>query len=329
MELIEVKRNKVLNITVPKQVCITIANSFGGNVNQNQPEVDVYISNFTTQLSSTELSLTNELVSTLKTGLEIGTLSDFFDYIFLRNGETKEQSLHNLVKDANHSTLKGLNVPEHIKNRGFRGDLTSSYIEIDYKPSLGTNFKQNDAAYGVYFNPYRATQGGSSYYTGVSKSTSERVLIGHFGSGFITALNCGNTTVAGLTVPSTFNECVILSRSSSANYTKYRNGVASTITATSTSLPNYNMLELAANINGTVGTYNENTVAISFCSKAMTDEQEAIIRNAFKSYVDAKNLINDEIDIFLLNGVNVETFTSPTTSTIYTAYDALVTAYPT
>ena len=121
----------------------------GSNVNQNEPEVQTYITGLITPLSSAQIGRLNTLVASLKSGLGISALSDAFDTLYVLAGETSESSLRNLVKNAHYATA--VNSPEFTQFEGFKSNGTSSYINTNYNAvAHASKFTLNNASVAYY-----------------------------------------------------------------------------------------------------------------------------------------------------------------------------------
>ena len=258
----------------------------GSNVNQNEPEVEAYITGLTTPLSSTEIGLLNTLAASLKSGLGVTSLDQFFDYLNIRAGETAEQSLRNFAKRAHDSTA--VNSPTFTAGEGFTGNGTSSYIDVDYIPSAGVNFQLNNASHGLYFRVLQVDGGryNGCYSTAADGGAYNRIIIGSNGGEMSIPLNSADVRI----VDTNTNGLYIVNRLSSSSIIVFRNYIKSTpISSTSSKRPNQKIVELARRTNdGTVGFYNASQISFSFCAKGLTDAHEAVIVDAFEAYMDAK-----------------------------------------
>jgi hypothetical protein len=266
---------------------IGISSSLTQHKSSYTPEVVSYISGLTTPLSNTEKNLLNTLCKSLKTALSITSLDQAFDYLNIRAGETQEQSLRNFVKRANDSTA--VNAPTWTKDEGFTGNGTSSYVEVDYIPSTGTNFTLNDASYGIYYRNFvrGAAKYNGAYSTTADGGASNRLLIGSIDPTYLMAtINSGAVTVLDNNTTGLY----IVNRLTSSVINWFRNKTKSAnVASTSTKRPNQKMLECAARTEaGTVGLFNTSQIAFSFCAKGLTDAQHSGIVDAFEAYLDAK-----------------------------------------
>jgi hypothetical protein len=242
-------------------------------------EIGVYINGLTTPLSSTQKGKLNTLVDSLKTGLTISALSDFFDGIKINAGETQESSLRNLVKNASHSTA--VNSPSWVAFEGFTSNGTSSYINKNFNPATQSiNVKQNDISFGVYFrvsigsnNDMGAVDGSS---IGISMGLNPNSNLSRCNS---SAGSTGNTSVAGMH---------IVSRIISTEFNDYRNKThITTSTQASSPLVNQNIYSLCRNTNGTASLFTTRQIAITFFAKGVNQTQVNVISDAFKAYMDS------------------------------------------
>lgn len=116
-----------------------------------EAELQTYITGLTTPLSEGQKILLNNFILALKTGLSITNLSDYFDTMYIRAGETEESSLKNLVSDAYHATLVGTPAPTFVPFEGFTGDGAHGYINCNWNIANNkVRFTQNNCGYGIY-----------------------------------------------------------------------------------------------------------------------------------------------------------------------------------
>ena len=115
----------------------------------NQVEVDNYISELTTPLSSTQIGKLNTFVNSIKTGMGLTNLADAFDVMYILAGETQESSLRNLVKRQHDCTNS--NLPYYVQYEGFGSIDNNKFIDTNYNPvnTLG-NLQQNSSSMGFY-----------------------------------------------------------------------------------------------------------------------------------------------------------------------------------
>jgi hypothetical protein len=178
----------------------------GEEPTENEPEVEQYILDLETELSSAMIAALNLLVTGLKEDLNSEELLEDFDAIWLLRGETEESTLKNLVQDLFHCTA--VNSPTFTQYAGYSGNGTNQYLEPDYV--FGTDsvrFTQNDASHGVGFES--GTIGGLyDLPCGVYGATYETVIApGGNGSETWFAVNSAvgvagaqNTSAAGIYV---------------------------------------------------------------------------------------------------------------------------------
>lgn len=250
----------------------------GSLLNQMQPEVATYIDGLVTPLSAEQIGRLNTFVKTLKTGLGITALSDYFDVLYILAGETSESSLRNLVKNAHYATA--VNAPVFTQFEGFNGNGTSSYINNNYKfLTQAVNYKQNDASFGVYVRDnIGSTPLGVSAAGALSTIT---YVSGVMYSGI-------NSVSAGDTIGFTVNKGLFsLSRDNNANYDiNFNKTKLSTIINASSGLLDLNTFTCARNNSGSP-TYSTNQIAFTFYAKSISLSQRDVIVDAFEAYMDS------------------------------------------
>ena len=98
-----------------------------------------YMTGLSTPLSVTQKSYLNTFILSLKSGLSITNLSDFFDTLYILAGETAESSYRNLVKRLHDVTA--VNSPTWTQYEGSTGDGISTNLYTNYNPAKqGVNY---------------------------------------------------------------------------------------------------------------------------------------------------------------------------------------------
>ncbi|TSA51973.1 MAG: hypothetical protein D4R45_07735 [Planctomycetaceae bacterium] len=235
-------------------------------------ELETYMTELTTPLSDGQLFLLDTLITSLKTGLSINSLSDAFDCLWILAGETAESSLKNLVKNAHHCTL--VNTPVFAQYEGYTGNPEVSKLDTNYNPNTqASRFAQDNAGGGIYSRTTRAPNlnahlGGRYFLLRPWRVTTlARVNV----NSHLTYINteCGSTCV-GVTAAYRFavDNCVAV-----------KNKTFSTVnTNVSTGMDNINFDICNDSIQ----------VAIAYCGKALIQAEHNTLIDAFETYMDAR-----------------------------------------
>lgn len=254
----------------------------GALLNQNEPEVEAYITGLTTPLSSTQIGKLNTFVAALKTGLGISALSDAFDVMYILAGETAESSLKNLVKNAHHAT--SVNSPDFTQFEGFNGNGTTSYINTNYNPVLdGSTVKINDICIGGYERiniiSNEAFMGG---YLSTDKSIQMYSLTT---SGLKSRLNDGDLTSA-LLRPNSLGMCMS-SRLLSIKKLYYNKTDSNDFNINPIDMPNISIHILSFNNNGNPAFLSKRQISFVFMGKHFVKSEKDNITDAFEAYMDS------------------------------------------
>jgi len=262
----------------------------GALLNQNEPEVDTYISGLATPLSAGQVTKLNTFVKALKTGLGITNLSDAFDTIYLLAGETAESSLRNLAKNAHYA--QAVNSPTFTALEGFTSNMSSSYINTNYNPSTeGVRFTQNSASFGVYsrsnadhlsVNDCGAVDGNNNGVSMTMRTTgaTQQRLNSELGTHTVIADSLG---------------LQIASRLNATTFKDYRNKSTMQTSPVNSAAPvNLNLYTLCRNSNGTAALFTVRQQALLFTARGISDAERDVIVDAVEAYMDSngKGLIS-------------------------------------
>lgn len=257
-------------------------------------EVVTYLNGISTALSDTQILNLNTVVKDLKIGLGISLLSDFFDTIWIIGGETKETSYKNLVKDAHHITVTA--EPTWTTLEGSKGNGSSQFLNTNYKPSSqGVNYKQNDAAYGIYIRDdvsESKTDLGVISDLGSSTYSAIRLISRHSGDLFYGRVNMKSSDNRHFSNADS-RGMYIATRNGSAitDVTIYKNKTSPTLTSNGATAsyapPDLNVYICAVNELNTAKEFSTKQISIVFFSKSITSTQRDIIVDAFEKYMDA------------------------------------------
>ena len=248
-----------------------IAGSLGGGKSWDADLV-TYITGLETPLSSGQLTLLNNFILALKSGLSITNLLDAFDCMYILAGETAESSLRNLVKRSHDATA--VNSPTFTALEGFRGDGISSYIDTNYNPySQKVNSNLDDCAYGVYIRTNTTSYGSTKYYLTSLNIANQRIIALSYNSQNY-RINSTNYTTAAFVTPNFIGA----SRNEAASFNVFDATYYNNAEGASTTVPNAN-IHLIYNTDSQQSFY--------FQGKSISESQKNIIVNAFEAYMDA------------------------------------------
>lgn len=264
----------------------------GALLNQNEPEIDAFITALITPISDFQVTSLNTLIRSIKTGLGITELSEAFDLLLIRRNETQESALRNFVKNAHHSEL--VNSPAFEAMSGFTGNGTNAYIKLNYNANTqGVNFTLNNGSIGVYCNnntdenqaDIGARVGYQNQMCYVECNSAETTNNKRNNINTDTDVLLGSTKLAAQDRPS--NGMHIFNRINSTTVTTYINGTLYSDSANSTAIPNLAWFELAINGNGTPTRFTTRSHALVFAGRAFTKDECDIIKTAFDVYKNA------------------------------------------
>jgi hypothetical protein len=261
--------------------------SLGALLNQNEPEVEAYITGLTTPLSSTQIGKLNTFVRALKTGLGISALSDAFDVMYILAGETAESSLKNLVKNAHHATA--VNSPDFTALEGFTGNGTTSYINTNYIPNLHKiNFALDYASLGIYIRNNTSgdivDMGARDAYfinrTYIQSKASTSTSYGNVNqnNGYATSPLLVPTSI-GMTIYNRLSSTIL-------NHSKNKT-ISTNIEYASSGIPSYSVTIGALNTADVISLFTTRQYSFAFMGKGLTNENIITLVNAIEAYMDS------------------------------------------
>jgi hypothetical protein len=279
------------NVVVGDAVVVTFVPSGGTtNVTNNvgEAEVILYLTGLTTPLSQATRVKINAIVTGLKTGLSISSLSDIDDCRYILAGETAESSLKNLVKNAHHGTA--VNAPTFTAFEGFVGDGISSYIDTNYNPETqGSNFVLNSATIGIYC---RTNSDSGTIEAGA------RIAYGND----MTYIQLRSTNVAlpkinqdDSTGTHTFTNTdstgmYVITRNNANSLIVYRNKVSVFNQAkTSDAVPSFNIYIGCVNSSGTAAAFSAKQISLLSLSKGVSSANSDVFTDVFEAYMDSNS----------------------------------------
>lgn len=294
--LSEDERNALFN---SMQLSILWDNSFNeyGHIKENrftqllwipepiwEDELFTYIEGLETELSENQLEDINSLIISLKSGLQVSYLSDYFDVFTLTGGETSESSLKNLVKNAHHGTLGGIS-PSFSQYEGFNSVGKTGYIDSNFNPSTeGINFTQTSNAIGFYT---RNDVGVGSTSSVVGNGTTSRWMLRYTGD-YVRGSNNGSVVASALSSNSATKGFYVFCRDVNNIRISKNSSSLTTNANNAAALNNFNYYILGLNNAGTFQYGSDSQCSCYFFSKLPTIDEIIIINNAIETYMDSK-----------------------------------------
>jgi len=214
--------------------------------------------------SVSQQALQNQLVINLKAAGVWSKLDTFA--VFATDGDSD----FGLIDWIRLSQYTAVNSPTFITNVGFQGNASSSYINTNYNPTLGTNFLQNDAAIGIYTydNPYKVNQ---FVYGNIISSNRISGNWNNAGTANYFRLNDNNSSFPVNRISN--NGLITINRTSGTNVEVYNgNSLFETSSVSSSGLPNGDIYILATNSTSGSILYAENKISMYFMSSEISSE---------------------------------------------------------
>ena len=170
------------------------------------------------------------------------------------------------------SLLTAVNSPTFTTNEGFTGNGTSSYINTNFNPSIGTNnYKLNNASRYIY------TLNVVALFDGVELDVSNRMAT----AGTAQRINQGTGVINSAYSFSIGAGMKSIHRTSSTNVELFSDTTQASRTATSSSVTNANQL-----ISRSLTTYSANRVCMYAMGSSMITENTDFV-NAYNTYVNS------------------------------------------
>jgi len=229
------------------------------------PETIAVINAFSVKPSPTRASLMNDFIYA---AIASGAWSMFDVLYMLASPDAQSAGIN--WKNPGGNTITAVSSPTHTADRGYAGNGTSSYLNLNYDASTGTKFLRNSAHLGVYVNSGSAS--GNSVEAGIVTASSGAFirLRDSTGGGAGMRINT-NATQGGGAVATALGHSVT-TRSGSAASKYIRDGVENyTSTAASVAVPIGNLFALAANSSGTPASFSTRRVAAVHAGGNLTD----------------------------------------------------------
>ena len=170
------------------------------------------------------------------------------------------------------SLLTAVNSPTFTTNEGFTGNGTSSFINTNFNPSIGTNnYTLNNASRYIY------TLNVVALFDGIESSAENRITT----SGTAQRINQGTGIINSAYAYSTGAGMKSIHRTSSTNVELFSGTTQASRTANSSSVTNANQL-----ISRSLNTYSANKVSMYAMGSSMISENTDFV-NAYNTYLNS------------------------------------------
>ena len=252
------------------------------------PDLATYMAGLSTPLNTSQKTLLNSFYITIKSGLGLTNIYDYFDIIYILGGETKESSYRNLVKRAHDITVTF--EPTWTAFEGSRGNGSTQFLNSNYNPSThGINYTQNNASLGIYSRTDKsANMRDIGVYDGVAISS---FMFKAVDDNFFCTLNDGAGYIWGAIYTNTLGLFMLTRNNNTAvdQYLYYNKTLVNkTVSAgNTTGVPNVNLYICGCNLNGTLLNPSDRQLSFAFAGKYITTAMRDVIVDAFETYMDA------------------------------------------
>jgi hypothetical protein len=246
--------------------------------------------------SASQQIIQNNLVLSLKAG-GVWTKLDVL-YIFANDSGQDFATLNWKAPTLNQSSL--IDTPTFTTNEGFEGNGTSSYINTNFNPGVGTNnYTLNNASRYIY------TLNVINFFDGIEFSVANRITT----SGTAQRINQGTGTINSSYSYLSGAGMKSIHRTSSTNVELFSGTAQGSRTATSNSIQPENQF-----ISRAFTSYSANKVSMYAMGASLVSENTAFV-NAFNTYIyNINNLDSDYVAV--LNRANTLGYALPTFSQI-------------
>ena len=222
-------------------------------------------------------------VSALIRGLKVAGLWTSLDRLWLHAAENASQALIDIKALA---TATAVNTPTLTPDRGYTGNGTTSYLNLNFNPSTaGGNYVQDSATYGFWMTTDTGV-GANARVMGNNDSTWQETLLDT-----TTSYKGGiNQTIGPISfTPANRIGLYAAERTTSTAFALYLKGAVGISGTQASSAPSSaNFFLLAANNGGTPAIVGFNcTIGASFFGSALGATKQAAFYAAMRSYMTA------------------------------------------
>jgi len=253
----------------------------------DEMETTRYLASLTTPLSDSQEVNINNLIAMLKDSLNIDSLPQVFDAIYLFANETSEAGLKNIVKRSFDGTLAGTSNPTFQAWRGFGDDPSiGGYVNSNFTPSTeGVAYTLNSSSFGVYSRVDHLGTGLVEMGTYSGTNTRSRIYL--LASANTVTYSIQDASADFSVANSNTSGLFVVSRTGETAKAVYRNGLSLGTDATASGgLSAQKFYIMAWNNNGTAAGMTPRQIAIAFIGKGFTPTEVRMINNCFEVYLD-------------------------------------------
>lgn len=240
-------------------------------------EATAYFAAMSVQPDATRKGLINTLISGLKTdGVWTG-----FDIFKIEAAHDAQAARLNAVAPAS-NVSSAVNTPTFTTDRGYTGDGSTSYVNLNWAPSAGVQFTQSNASLAIYVNggPNNAIDAEASI--GVVGS----LIVPRSAAGVVRGrLNAATTVNATGGTSATRLGLTVLDRNVST--TIYRDGAANgTLTGASTTRSSSIMYQNGLNNSG-LSNATTDRIALVFSGRSFNSTEQTAIYSRILTFLTA------------------------------------------
>lgn len=211
-------------------------------------------------------------------------------YLFAQETNSNKEALVNWVNPGTYDAT-AYDHPAFTSLEGLAGDLSSAYIDTNWKPKTdGVNYTLNDASFGVYQRNDIIGE-GLIYQCGTYDDTNPVLRSKASIRTKYAGTNC-KAQVNSYTDVNVINTdsrgCYIATRGTANNQKYYKNGsVISSADVASTSVPDFEMYLLCRNNNSVAQSFSESQLSMFFAGSNLAQSEITILTNAIETYMDS------------------------------------------
>lgn len=253
-----------------------------------EKEVIAYTIGLAEPVAIAQVEKINDFVKSVKTGLSINLLSEFFDLMYIFAVENSELALRDLVGRNFDAQVSG--TPTFTSLEGFNGAGTAYINTLFNAYTSGVNYTQNNAAYGIYS---RTNANENRIELGADDGTSFSYFKANNGGKFQGRINSADgTLINNATADSLGMHIVSRNGALATEHYGYKNKTTYTTltgSADTVGVPNKNFYLLGMNSNGTFISGSNKQISFAFFSKHISEAQRDILVDAFEAYMDSNS----------------------------------------
>jgi hypothetical protein len=229
--------------------------------------------------------LINKTIKDLKSEEIWGLL----DCLYFFNLHDQQASTLNWIKNSHNVTA--VNSPTWTQYTGFTGGGSSRYLNGNFTPSQGVNFKMEDACFGVY-QPFVEMVGSQYEFHGCwSNGTANRLQLQYYNAYLAQSVSgVLNGGTGGATGWLNSIGLVTADRYNGTQLNVYMNGNEDSWNVSNNvygSLGTYDVYFLSLNNNGTAAYFSKDTISSAYLGGSMSESKHKILYDI--SYINYKS----------------------------------------